>query len=298
MKKLNKLAFGVLLFAVVGCDSNVVTPDAYGNFEAVEILVSSEANGKILRLEIEEGDILVKDQVVGFVDTAELYLTKLQTRESIRSIRAKLPNISVQINVLEEKLRNAEFEQQRFKKLVESEAATQKQYDDLAAKVELIQKEIIANKSTLTIQQKGLLSEIPIMLASIDIIDDKIENSLISSPINGTVLTKFAYEGELASLGKPMFKIADISYLICRAYISETQLSEIILGQQVILSVDNRSEKTKEYTGKITWVSSKAEFTPKVVQTKEERVNLVYAVKILVANDGYLKIGMPAEVKF
>ncbi len=298
MNNLNKVILGTLLFGVVGCGSNVVEPDAYGNFEAVEVLISSQANGEIISLEIEEGDILSANQVVGLVDTAQLYLNKLQIRELIRSVRAKLPNIAVQIDVLKEKLANAEFEQKRFKRLVASGAATQKQYDDLVATVDLIKKEIAANTSSLTIQQKGMLSEIPPMLANIEIIDDKIENSLVISPLNGTVLTKFAYRGELATHGRPMFKIADLEKLICRAYISETQLSEIKLGQSVDVFVDNQSEKTKQYKGEITWVSSKAEFTPKIVQTKEQRVNLVYAIKVMVPNDGYLKIGMPAEVKF
>lgn len=287
-----------LVLTFVACDSGREKSDAYGNFEAIEIIVSSEANGKILNFEIEEGDLLADRQFLGVIDTTQLHLQKVQLSKSIQAIQAKLPDVSSQVNVLKERLAKAKFEEKRIKNLVEAKAVTTKQLDDVKAEISLIEREIIATTSSLNIQQAGLLAEIPPVEAKIELIDDLILKSIIRSPINGTVLTKFAYSGELTSYGKPLFKIANIDELICRAYISEPQLSDVKLGDEVAVLIDSSDGGLKEYKGVITWISSKAEFTPKIIQTKEERINLVYAMKIKVANDGFLKIGMPAEVKF
>lgn len=286
------------VFTFVACDSGREKSDAYGNFEAIEIIVSSEANGKILNFDIEEGALLSENKALGIVDTTQLYLQKVQLTRSIQAIQAKLPDISSQVNVLKERLAKAKFEEKRIKNLVKAKAVTTKQLDDVKAEISLIEREIIATTSSLNIQEAGLLAEIPTIEAKIELINDLILKSIISSPINGTVLTKFAYSGELTTHAKPLFKVANIDELICRAYISEPQLSDVKLRDEVTVFIDSSDGGLKEYKGIITWISSKAEFTPKIIQTKEERTNLVYAMKIKVANDGYLKIGMPAEVKF
>lgn len=285
-----------ILLTLVGCSAEN-TPDAYGNFEAVEIVVSAEGSGKIIDLSIEEGDNISKNSIIGLIDTINLHLQKQVLKQNIKSLYTKLPDIASQINILKQRLSNAEYEQKRFKRLVEAEAATVKQYDDITAQIKVIESEIVATKSSLTITKQGLLSEIAPIEAQINVIDDLISKAIIKSPLEGTVLTKFAYAGESIQQGRPIFKIADMSSLICRAYISEPQLSEVKIGEQVTVIVDNQTEGAKEYKGIISWISSKSEFTPKVIQTKEERVGLVYAIKVVVVNDGYLKLGMPAEVK-
>lgn len=298
MKTINKITVIALAATLLGCASDKNRCDAYGNFEAIEIFVSSQANGEILEFTIEEGDLLSANQQLGVIDTVQLHLQKAQLKNNIKALQATLPDIGSQINVLKQRLSKAEYEQRRVASLVKADAATTKQLDDIGAEVLLIEKEIIANKSSLTTQERGIIGSIPPIESHIDIIDDLIAKSIIASPINGTVLTKFAYSGELTAQGKPLFKIANIDELICRAYISEPQLSEIKLGQTVTVTIDSSTEGSKQYEGTITWVADKAEFTPKTIQTKEERINLVYAIKIKVKNDGFLKIGMPAEVKF
>lgn len=298
MKIIYNIAAVALTATLFGCNLNSEKSDAYGNFEAIEIIVSSEANGKIIEFDIEEGDNLSSNQQIGIIDTTQLYLQKVQLIESIKAIKAKFPDITSQINVLRERVTKAEVERKRLEKLIAADAATTKELDNINADIAIIKREITATKSSLNIQRRGLSAEIPPIESHINIIDDLISKSIISSPINGTVLTKFSHSGELATQGKYLFKIANIDALICRAYISEPQLSEVKLGQTVTVLIDAPNGELKKHSGVITWISSKAEFTPKIIQTKEERTNLVYAMKIKVKNDGFLKIGMPAEVKF
>ena len=286
------------LLVAISCAEQVSTNDAYGNFEAVEILVSSQANGEIMQFIVQEGEKFKEGQQLGYIDTMQLHLQKQQLNESIKAIKAKLPNIDTQMGVLDEKLVKMEFEKKRIERLVKSQATNTKQLDDVNAEIAIIKKQIIASTASLKTQQKGLLAEVSPIIARIDILDDLISKSIIRQPVSGTVLTRYAHKGELTVQGKPLFKIADIDTLICRAYITQPQLSDIKIGQEVTVFVDSSKSGSKDYTGIITWVASKAEFTPKVIQTKDERANLVYAIKIKVANDGYLKIGMPAEVKF
>jgi len=285
-------------FLLGSCSSSDKDADAFGNIEAVEILVSSEGNGQIENLNIEEGDRLKQNQRVGVIDTMGLYLQKVEIQKSIEVVYAKLPDIVSEINVLKEKLANAELEQRRIRNLIKSEAATNKQLDDINSLVKVIKKQITATTSSLNIKQKGLLSEIAPLNAKIDFLDYKISRSNIISPLNGTVLTKYAYSGEITAPGKPLFKIANLDSLLCRAYVSEKQLNKVILGGKASVFIDSGNDTKKEFKGRVTWISDKAEFTPKVIQTKEQRTNLVYAVKVLVQNDGSLKIGMPARVKF
>jgi len=300
IKKLIKVFSVIAAVGIVftACSSGDKDADAFGNIEAVEILVSSEGSGQIENLNIEEGDKLNVNQNVGVIDTMSLYLQKMQLQKSIEVIYAKLPDIVSEINVLKEKLANAELEQRRIRNLFKSEAATDRQLDDINSLVKVIKKQITATSSSLNIKQKGLLAEVAPISANIKLLDYRISKSNILSPVNGTILTKYAYSGEITALGKPLFKIANLDSLLCRAYISENQLEKVKLGGKVSVFTDTQKDTQKEFPGRVTWISDKAEFTPKVIQTKEQRMNLVYAVKVLVPNDGSLKIGMPARVKF
>lgn len=298
MRKFKNILIVVYTIVFSACSGDNNTSDAYGNFEAVEIIVSAEGTGKLVEFNIEDGDKISMGQRVGVIDTVQLFLKKNNLQANIEAVRTKLPDIASQINVLKERLSKAKYEQERLTNLVKSEAVMQKQLDDINAEVSLIEREIIARNSFLTIQQRGLLAEIKPLEAQIKMIDDLIFKSIIKNPIKGTVLTKFAHKGELTSVGRPLYKIADLDTLICRAYVGEPLLSLIKIGQKATVLIDAPNGKYEGHKGKITWVSDKAEFTPKVIQTKEERTNLVYAIKIAVKNDGTLKIGMPAEVKF
>ncbi|MDH5476269.1 MAG: HlyD family efflux transporter periplasmic adaptor subunit [Cyclobacteriaceae bacterium] len=287
---------GVLLLA--SCSSKDNLSDAYGNFEAVETIVSSEGNGKLLSFTINEGDVVEKGQLIGIIDTTQLYLKQQQLILSIAAIKAKMVNIKPQIEVLLEQKQNLERELNRFRKLKEDGAATQKQLDDLQGEMGVVDSKIVATKTQLNTQNSGIYSEIAPLEVQIAQVNDLLRRSYITSPINGTVLSKYSQQGELAAQGKPLFKLADLSVLELRAYISGGQLEQVEIGKEVVVYIDNSSDEQKKYSGKVTWISSKAEFTPKIVQTKEERVNLVYALKIAVVNDGALKIGMPGEVLF
>ncbi|MBL7873098.1 MAG: efflux RND transporter periplasmic adaptor subunit [Cyclobacteriaceae bacterium] len=284
-----------LAFSCTQSDSEF---DATGNFEADEIIISAEASGKILRLDIEEGSELKSKSIIGLIDTTQLYLKKKQLEYSIRAVNAKQPNSTIQLAAIQEQIENAKREKKRVENLLKDDAATQKQLDDLNAQLDLLQRQHEATQSTLNITKQSLQSETLPLQAQLEQIQDQIKKSQIINPINGTVLTLYAKQNEVVNPGKALYKIADLSTVILRAYISGNQLSEIKLGQTVTVLVDAANDDYKKYTGTINWVSDKAEFTPKTIQTKEERANLVYAIKIDVKNDGYLKLGMYGEVKF
>jgi len=286
-----------LLSLLYSCDGSDDEADAYGNFEAVEIIVSSEANGKLVVFQLEEGDKLNENQIVGFVDTTQLHLNKKQLEASIRAIKSKTQNVQVQIEVLENKRENLEREKNRVERLLADSAATSKQYDDIVGELAVVEKQIAATKSQLNTGNRGLLSEIAPLEVKIEQLEDQLEKSIINNPTKGTVLTKFAYENEITAYGKPLYKIADLETITLRAYLSGNQLANVKIGQGVTIAID-QNDGEKEFPGEVTWISSNAEFTPKVIQTKEERVNLVYALKVVVKNSGEIKIGMPGEVRF
>jgi HlyD family secretion protein len=279
------------------CSGNDDKADAYGNFEAVEVIISSEATGKILSLKLEEGDKLVSDTQVGLIDTMQLFLSKKQLLASIAALRSKTQNVKVQLDVLENQKENLQREVKRAEKLLAENATTQKQYDDLSGQLSVVESQIIATKSQLNTANTGLLSEISPLQVRIEQIDDQIKKSVIVNPAPGTVLSKFAYENEVTAFGKPLYKVADLENITLKAYVGGNQLADLKIGNEVKVIIDqDNAEKTM--TGTVSWISSTAEFTPKVIQTKEERVSLVYAFKVLVKNDGTLKIGMPGEVYF
>ena len=283
---------------VLSCNQNDSQFDATGDFEADEIIISAEASGKILRLDINEGTELKEKAVIGLIDTTQLFLRKKQLEYSIRAINAKQPNATVQLAGITEQIETAQREKKRIENLLKDDAATQKQLDDMNAQLDLLKRQYAATQSTLTITKQSLQSETLPMKAQLEQLEDQIRKSQIVNPINGTVLTLYTKKNEVVNPGKALYKIADLSTIILRAYISGSQLSQIKLGQTVEVFVDTTNGEYKKYSGTIAWVSDKAEFTPKTIQTKEERANLVYAVKINVKNDGYLKLGMYGEVKF
>jgi HlyD family secretion protein len=294
----NYFLLAVTVLVAVACDQNGSDFDATGNFEADEIIISAEASGKIVQLAVEEGTELKEKAVVGLIDTTQLYLRKKQLEYSIRAIEAKQPNAMVQLASITEQIETTQREKKRIENLLKDDAATQKQLDDINAQLDLLKRQYTASQSTLTITKQSLQSETLPMQAQLEQVEDQIVKSQILNPINGTVLTLYTKQNEVVNPGKALYKIADLSTIILRAYISGSQLSQIKLGQQVEVYVDSPNGEYKKYSGVIFWVSDKAEFTPKTIQTKEERANLVYAIKIDVKNDGYLKLGMYGEVKF
>lgn len=291
MKRISIIITQVLLFGGLVSCSDDEKADGYGNFEATEITVSAEANGKIEYLNLEEGDLLEKGELVGIIDTLQLHYSKQQLIASKRSVSSKSRNVLSQIGVLEEQLKTAKNEKERINKMYEEEAATKRQLDDVEGKVRVLQQQI---RSVQT-QNAPILNELESLDVQIAKIEDQIEKSKIINPVEGTVLSKYAEPGEITSFGRPIYKIADLDEMTLRVFISETQLPDVKLGEEVNVKID-APDGMASFPGKVSWISSSAEFTPKIIQTKEERVNLVYAVKIKVKNEGSLKIGMPAEM--
>lgn len=290
---MNSIKIGVsvgLLSLLIGC-SNDQKADGYGNFEATEVSVSAEANGKLQFLDIEEGQLVEKGAVSGLVDTLQLNLNKQQLLATKATVASKSGGVWSQVEVLNQELANVITEQERVQNMFAENAATQQQLDQANSRVDVLKKQI-KNVET---QNSPIVNEGKAIAAQVALIEEQIARSRITNPINGTVLSKYAEPGEIVSFGKPLYKIADLNHMELRVYVSETELSNIKIGQEVTVKVDS-GESMKAFNGRISWISSSAEFTPKIIQTKEERVNLVYAVKVVVKNDGGLKIGMPAEM--
>lgn len=291
MKKGIIILVSFTIFGFTSC-SDENRADGYGNFEATEVIISSEAQGKIKYFKPEEGQQIESGVHVALIDTTQLHLEKQQLEASKKTVASKSQGVFSQIDVLNEKLRIAEREEKRVKNLFAENAATQRQVDQAEGEVQVIREEIRNVKTG----NAPIVNEIETIDAQIAKISDLIEKSIVENPIQGTVLATYAEAGEVTGFGKPLYKIADLDVMTLRVYISEPQLSDIELGQEVQVKIDSKKEGMKAYPGKITWISSSAEFTPKTIQTREERANMVYAVDIEVKNDGALKIGMPAEM--
>ncbi|HCW08751.1 MAG TPA: HlyD family secretion protein [Cytophagales bacterium] len=272
------------------------TSDASGAFEAVETIISADANGKLMQFDIEEGKTLEAGKTIGYVDSVQLYLKKIQLQAQINATLAQKPDVSSQLAPLYTQLEAAKKEQNRLTNLVAANAANQKQLDDINAQVSLIQKQIESQKKNLSITNGSLDAQVKPLQVQINQLNDQLAKCKIINPVNGTVLTKYAEQNELVNTGKPLYKIADLSIITLRAYITNDQLAHVKLNSKVKVLTDDGKGGFKENEGLITWISDKAEFTPKTIQTKDERANLVYAIKITVKNDGQLKIGMYAEV--
>lgn len=292
---MRKLAWVVLVSAgMIACNSNNEKSDAYGNFESTEVIVSALGQGEILYLHLEEGDIFQKGALVGLIDTVDLSLKKNQLILTKEAVRTGLITIDAQMEVQLQQKKNLLVDKDRLEKLYMDGAATQKQLDDINGGIDLIDAQLAATKS----QKQKILAEIQTLDAQIEQINEALSKCSIVVPSSGTVLTKYAEGGEVAAMGKPLFKLADMEHMKLKVYVSGDQLPHIKIGQKVEVMIDESKTENRIMEGSIIWVSSSAEFTPKTIQTKDERVNLVYAVKVLVKNDGALKIGMPGEVNF
>ena len=291
MKTKYKIITVISLTALVSCSGNGDKADGYGNFEATETTISAEANGKLLFFDAEEGNVLEENAVVGVIDTIQLSLKRDQLLATKNTIFSKSRNVLSQREVLKEQLKMAQNDQTRIANMIAENAATQKQLDDVNGQMDILKQQM---KSVET-QNAPIVNEVKGIEVQIQQIDDQIQKSIIQNPSKGTVLVKYAEPNEISAFGKPLYKIADLDEMELRVYISETQLANIKVGQEVTVKIDD-ADTMKSYEGTVSWISDSAEFTPKIIQTKEERVNLVYAVKIRVKNDGSLKIGMPAEM--
>ena len=294
--RIGLLATIVSIF-LVSCSNSDGDVDASGTFETTEIIVSTESMGKIMQLNVEEGQQLNFNQRVGYIDTTQLYLKKLQLVASKKALQSRRPDIQKQIAALEQQIETAKTERKRVENLVKAEASTTKQLDDANAQIKVLEKQLEATKSSLENTSNSILGDNEALQIQIEQIEDQLQKCYITSPISGVVLTKYAEQGELATPGKALFKIGDVTNMILRAYVTSDQLTQIALGQKVKVYADY-GEDRKEYEGVVSWISSKSEFTPKTIQTRDERANLVYAIKINIKNDGLLKIGMYGNVKF
>lgn len=284
--------------ALAGCNRGKYSYDASGALEATEIIVSSEATGRLVWFSVQEGDRLQAGEQVGLIDTVQLHLGKLQLQASRRAMDSRKLDIARQIAVIEQQIATQRRERGRLERLVAADAANTKQLDDMDASIAVLEKQLAAQEESLESNNMSLSGEIGGIDAQIALTEDRIARSIVSSPIDGTVLVKYAEQGELTSAGMPLFRVADMDNMILRAYVTSSQLSMLELGRQVTVYTDFGDRGSREYPGVVTWIANQAEFTPKTIQTKDERENLVYAVKIAVANDGYLKIGMYGDVNF
>ena len=298
MKSRNLLGICSLLALFSACGSGAPKYDATGTFETTEVLVSAEASGRLLYFDIEEGMLLKAGEEVGVVDTVQLYLKKLQLEASLKSVEEQRPDILKQVAATKEQISAAQRERNRVANLLKVGAANQKQLDDAEDQLEVLRKQLVAQNSTLSNSHQSLTwqsSSVGIQVAQVE---DQLKKCHITSPIIGTVLAKYAEAGELTAMGTPLFKVADTEQMYLRAYITSEQLSQVKLGQKVTVFSDYGTDEHKQYPGVVTWISDTSEFTPKTILTKNERANLVYAVKIAVHNDGLLKIGMFGGVEF
>lgn len=288
----------LMAFILSGCGRQENTFDASGSFEAVETIISSEASGILLEFAVEEGMTLGQGQIVGMVDTVQLALRKKQIEAQIKALGSKKPNVEVQLGALKDQLKTAESEQKRINKLVQADAVPEKQLDDINAQIAFLKKQIEAQRSSLNISTTSIDKESAPLELQIAQIEDQLSRCKITNPISGTVLTKYAETHELVGTGKPLYKIANLQNMILRVYITGDQLSSVKLNQKVKVITDDGSGGSKETSGNITWINNEAEFTPKTIQTKDERANLVYAIKVVVQNDGSYKPGMYGEIMF
>lgn len=294
-KALSLLLFGGTLFS---CSDSNGGYDATGTFDATEITVSGEVAGAVLELNIMEGDKLTKGQQVGLIDSLQLHLQKQQLLQNMEAIEANRPSVDTQLAPLEEQLAKQRQEKARVENLLKAEAATGKQLDDINSAILILEKQIEAQRNSLNNAVVASNAQIAALKTQIAQLDDRLSKCRIIAPADGTVLAKYTQAGELTSAGRPLMKIADMDHIYLKAYIISSQLADIKLGQPVKVRADFGGEVYREYEGKITWISDKSEFTPKNITTSDDRANMVYAIKISVPNDGYLKLGMYGEVKF
>lgn len=278
---------------ILGCNNEEDQPDAYGNFESEPVMVSAQSQGQLTVFDVNEGNAIAAGDIVGRTDTMQLHLKKQQLGAAADAVKARIASAGAQVTSQQVQMDNLERELNRVQKLFSDGAATEKQLDDLEGSVRLLEAQIQASVR----QKNAIASELQSISAQINQVDDQISKALVTNPVDGVVLQKYKMQGEIVAPGQILYKIADLDWLILRAYISGNQLTEVKIGQEVNVNFD-LPDGIGTLPGKVTWIASEAEFTPKIIQTREERVNLVYAMKVEVKNDGRLKIGMPGEVKF
>lgn len=288
----------ILLPALFACKDSKGEYDASGRFEATELIISSEANGKVMELWAEEGDRIESGSVLGYIDTIQLSLQKRRLLVGNQAVRARRADVSKQIAVLKQQITNLEVERERAQKLVKADAGNRKTLEDIEAQIHTLQRQIEAQRSALesgnlSADKEGAAIEIQVAQT-----EDLIRKSLIVAPISGIISVKYVNRGEFRGVGQPLLKLADLDNLILRAYVSAKDLSGIKVGDEAAVFTGFDDETKKEYAGVVSWISQEAEFTPKNIQSREQRSNLVYAVKISVKNDGYIKMGMYGDVKF
>ena len=289
-----KFLFLAALVLAAGCRDGKNEADAYGNFEATEVIISPEVSGKIILLNPEKGDQINKDDVIAIIDSTLLNLQKAEIDASMKSIRTRITSVNAQNAVLEQQIANIKVDIARVERMLKDEAATQKQLDDLSGQVASLQKQIAANNT----QKESVAAELSVIESKKATIDEQLRRHKITSPLKGSVIEKYAETGEIAVAGKPIVKIADMSVVTLKAYISGAQLINVKTGKKCKVRIDDGEKGFREFEGTIRYISEKSEFTPKVIQTKEDRVTMVYAVEISVANDGSIKAGMPGEALF
>ncbi len=283
-----------LLAIAAGCSNNKNEADAYGNFEATEVIISSETSGKIVQFDPAEGTKLEKGDLIAVVDTTIPVLQTAEINASMKSVRTRISSVNAQNEIIRQQIENLDVNIKRISNMLKDEAATQKQYDDLTGQVAVLQKQISANNT----QKESVTAELGVLESKKATLNEQIRRSCVRSPLSGTIIEKYSEAGEITTTGKPLVKIADLSVITLKVYVSGGQLGKVKTGQACKVRIDDGEKGYREFDGTIRYISEKAEFTPKIIQTKEERVTMVYAVEIAVPNDGALKSGMPGEAIF
>jgi len=293
---MKRIVYIVAAMLAVSCGTEAEF-DAQGTFEATEVIISSEAAGRILSFDIEEGMAINADEPLAVIDSVQLHLQRSQLEAQLSALLNSRPDVQTQVASLREQIATLKVEQRRIENMLRDGAATEKQKDDIDAQIRILESQLSATLSTLNTNTSTINSNAEAIRVQISALNDRIGKCRAVSPISGTVLVKYAQEGELATVGKPLVKIADLGNIYLRAYFTSVQLANIKLGDEVTVIADFGGEERYDYVGRITWISAESEFTPKTIQTADTRANLVYAVKIAVENDGRLKIGLAGEVK-
>ena len=279
---------------LTACNNKSDQADAYGNFEATEVIVSAETSGRILKFDLTEGSEIERGSEIALIDTTMFHLQKAEIDAGMKGVRTRISTINAQNDILTQQIDNLRVNIARIENMLKDDAATKKQYDDLSGQVAVLEKQITANNT----QKASIAAELSVYESKKATLNEQVTRSIVKSPINGTIIEKYSEAGELAAAGKPLVKIADLSLVKLKVYVSGAELGSIKIGQDCTVRVDDGEKGYKSFTGTISYISGKAEFTPKIIQTKEERVTLVYAVTIDVINEGTMKSGMPGEAIF
>lgn len=293
---MKRIVYILLAMLAVSCSKDAEF-DAQGTFEATEVTISAEATGRILTFAVEEGTIMEKGQPIAEIDSVQLCLQRKQLEAQLSALLNSRPDVQKQVASIKEQIASLKIEQVRFENLLRDGAATKKQKDDIDSQIRILETKLSATLSTLDVNTASINSNAEAVRVQIAALDDRIAKCHVTSPISGTVLVKYAHVSEFTTVGKPLVKLADLNNVYLRAYFTSDQLSNIKLGDEVTVTADFGGEERYDYVGRVMYISSESEFTPKTIQTKDSRANLVYAVKIAVKNDGRLKIGLAGEVK-